>query len=100
MIIVLRHVNNVNKRVILLMGLKKILDLVSTSLMAYQPSWVIQCQIFVERRRYYLSYSWVDKGVHDYPKRISPNENIVERLELVYFDASVQLPKFILSMAC
>ena len=40
---------------------------------------------------YYLTYRWEDKGVHTFPKGISPKVNVIVRLEyeLAYYDSAV-----------
>ena len=40
---------------------------------------------------YYLTYSWKDKGVHTFPKGISPKVNVVAQLEfeLANYDSAV-----------
>ena len=43
-------------------------------LMAYHPSWVIQCQIHPSRRTVVLLFK--DKGVHAFPKSVCPKANV------------------------
>ena len=42
-------------------------------------------------KRYYLTHSWEDEGVHTSPKGICPKVNVIERLEyeLAYYDSAV-----------
>ena len=46
----------------------------------------------VTQQWYYLTHSWGDKGVHTFPKDISPKVNTIAQLEfeLIYFTAAVQ----------
>ena len=45
---------------------------------------------------FYLIYSWSDKGVQTFPKKISPKMNETARLEfeLAYFSAALQLFRY------
>ena len=45
-----------------------------------------------EQQGYYFTHSWADKGVHTFPKGISPKVKVTAQLELefVYFEAAVQ----------
>ena len=40
---------------------------------------------------FYLTHSWEDKGVHNFPKGICPKVNVIARLEyeLAYYDSAV-----------
>ena len=42
-------------------------------------------------KQYYLTHSWEDKGVHNFPKGICPKVNVIARLEyeLAYYDSAV-----------
>ena len=42
-------------------------------------------------KKYYLTHSWEDKGVHTFPKGICPKLNVIARLEyeLAYYDSAV-----------
>ena len=44
-----------------------------------------------EQSWYYLTHSWEDKGVHNFPKGICPKVNVIARLEyeLAYYDSAV-----------
>ena len=46
-----------------------------------------------EQKRYYLTHSWEDKGVHTFPRGICPKVNVIARLEyeLAYYDSAVHL---------
>ena len=46
--------------------------------MGYQPSWLFNAKvIIVEEQWYYLSQCSKDKGVHTFPKGISPKVNVI-----------------------
>ena len=63
------------------------------SLLAYQPSWVSQCQaILIEKQLwYFLTHSYRDKRVHTFRKGISPKVNVIVRLEneIVFYDVAI-----------
>ena len=44
-----------------------------------------------EQKWYYLTHSWEDKGVHNFPKGICPKVNVIARreYELGYYDSAV-----------
>ena len=62
--------------------------------MAYQPSWVIQCQSYSCKTAAAVLFNpqLGNKGVHTFPKSISSKVNEITRLvfELAYFEATVQ----------
>ena len=63
--------------------------------MAYQASWVIQCQNPSFKRTVKVLFNQLQGGkgrVHIFPKGICPKENVIVRLEfeLAYYDSALQ----------
>ena len=62
-------------------------------LMVYQPSWIIQFWNHPCRRTVVVLFNpelWEDKGVHTFPKGISPKVNVITWLEFKLADYNVQ----------
>ena len=63
-------------------------------LMTYQPSWIIQCQIFPYRRTVGKLFNPLLRGgeeLHFFPKGIYLKMNVIARLqfEIAYYDVAV-----------
>ena len=48
-------------------------------------------KLLSEKKWYYLTHSWEDKGVHTFPMGICPKVNVIARLEfeLAYYDSAI-----------